>query len=70
MYLVTFSTINVCIYHMLAIGHLMQAWAWFVLLLFIVYCSFNWLYVIYRIYANTTVDQKIISKFTFVGLDS
>jgi len=24
----------------------------------------------YRIYANTTVDQKIISKFTFVGLDS
>ena len=25
---------------------------------------------VYCIYANTTVDKKIISKFTFVGLDS
>jgi len=25
---------------------------------------------IYRIYANTTVDKKIISKFTFIRLDS
>jgi len=24
----------------------------------------------YRIYANKTVDKKIISKFTFVRLDS
>ena len=24
----------------------------------------------YRIYANTTAEKKIISKFTFVGLDS
>jgi len=29
-----------------------------------------WMNYLYRIYANTTVDRKIISKFTFLGLDS